>query len=93
MKNVQEINTHLKLSKFETKVLRMICTHGSITSIEIAKRLYRNVDNKPKCLSNGITSAVRQINRKLKKNKSIYKIHGIAGGRGGKTLYVDLDYK
>jgi len=94
MKNVPEINIQqLKLSKFETKVFKMICVHGPIVSLSVANKIYRNVENKPKSLSNGITSAVRQINRKLKKTESQFKIHGMQSGRGGKLLYIDLDYK
>ena len=91
MKNAQ-VRAILQLSPLETKVYDLIFSSGSSTVIEIAKILFGKSKRKPKSISNSVTSAIRQINRKFEKHGLDYRIVGKANGRGGKIVYFgDLD--
>lgn len=87
MKNAQVKVIRLHLSPLESRVYNLIESSGSPTVIEIAKILFGKSKRKPKSISNSVTSAIRQINRKLTSIGASYRIDGIANGRGGKTVY------
>ena len=81
--------TPLKLSPLETKVCELIQSHEEIFVWRIAEHLLGKSKKKPKSASNSITSAIRQINRKLEKANSTWRIVGRANGRGGKLVYIE----
>ena len=89
MKNAQ-VKATLLLSPLETKVYDLIYSSGSPTVIEIARHLFGKSKRKPKSISNSVTSAIRQINRKLEKHGWDYRIVGKANGRGGKIVFLDI---
>ena len=75
----------LKLSPFE-QVIYYEVKNEILTNSEIAKLIFKDCKRKPKSISNSVTSAVRQINRKLEKVNSNYRIVGKMKGRSGKVL-------
>lgn len=78
----------LNLSEFETKVFNLIKKHQPIMSIVIAEIVFKNSQSKPKSISNSVTSAIRQINRKLERVGEPMRIVGECRGRGGKSLKI-----
>lgn len=87
MKKEQVKVIRLHLSPLESRVYNLIESSGSPTVIEIARHLFGKSKRKPKSISNSVTSAIRQINRKLAYVGADYRVDGIANGRGGKTVY------
>lgn len=87
MKKEQVKVIRLHLSPLESRVYNLIESSGSPTVIEIAKILFGKSKRKPKSISNSVTSAIRQINRKLEKHGWDYRIVGKANGRGGKIVF------
>lgn len=78
----------LRLSPLEAKVYSMIMC-GEIYSWQIAEAVFKRSRNKPKSVSNSVTSAVRQINRKLEKCRMSERIVGQFNGREGKLLWIE----
>lgn len=87
MKN-EQVKLTPAFSRLEEKVLKLIEEKKSIRSIDIAKVIFANSKRKPKSISNSVTSAVRQINRKYEKAGLSTRIVGTGGGRGGKLLFL-----
>lgn len=88
MKNAKVKNTHtLKLSPLEKRVYNLIESSGSPRVIDIAKIVFKNKYPKPISISNSVSSAIRQINKKLALVGADYRIEGDWCGRGGKSVY------
>lgn len=79
----------LKLSKIESKVCEIISARGSVLIGDIAKEVFKGVpqDMRPLQPNNSITSAIRQINRKLEGCGEKYRIEGMNHGSKGKLVY------
>ncbi len=89
MKNEQVKVIRLHLSPLETRVYSRLTNqfYEGVTVIELARELFKGYKRKPKSISNSVTSAIRQINRKLAYIGADYRIDGKANGRGGKVVY------
>ncbi len=87
MKMLAEIMLgEVKLSQFEKHVFETIL-YSEVTSItEVARVVYRRKIDRPSNLNNGVISAIRQINRKLKKANGDYEIYTQSHGCKGSTV-------
>ena len=86
----EQVKNILRLSPLEAKVYSMIVKNGEIYNWQIGLNIFKKTDKKPKSISNSITSAVRQINRKFEKCGMSERIVGTPNGRSGKLLRVKL---
>ncbi len=87
MKMLAEIMLgEVKLSLFERQVLETILYSEATSVTEVAKVVYRRKTDRPSNLNNGVISAIRQINRKLKKANGDYEIYTQSHGCKGSTV-------
>lgn len=77
-------------SDFEQLVFDNIISRGCIFNYQLAALLFKDSKRKPKSISNAITSAVRQINRKLIFLDAEVRITGEMKGRSGKLLRLEF---
>ena len=83
------VKTTLLLSPLEANVYSMVLKLGEGYNWQIGLSVFRKSDKKPKSISNSITSAVRQINRKFEKLGMTTRIVGTPKGRTGKLLRIE----